>query len=150
MAQSIASTATLLECNHEAEENDNEKLLKTHPTHVNVQSNLHNIRASAGSGHEPPDGLHDEAQNIGQDEPPGNDSRSKPTDFAVWMPVQHHTRKGHVRKGVDPQGSQQEQELPCGGVADLLLVFGAQRVQDKGERFPEPAHDENPCVPLRN
>ena len=137
-----------LERNHEAEEEDNEELLQSHATQVNVQPGLDNGGARFGTSHDATSCLDDEAENVGEDKPPGYHGSPETHDLALRVPIQHHTRKRHVGERVDPQRGEKKQELPDRGVSDLLLVSGADGVDDKGERLPYRPHDENPCVPL--
>lgn len=140
--------AALLERIHKAQEDQNKELLQPHAAQVDVQPRPDDLGAGSRARHDAAGALDDEADDVGQHEPPGDGPGAEAGDPALGVPVEHHARKGHVDKGVDPQRRKQEQHVPRGRVGDLLLVSCPEGVDGEADGLPEDAHDENPCVSL--
>lgn len=138
-----------VELNHEPEEEHDEELLESHAGEVDVETRLDGVSASARAGHDTTGTLDTmqivsyqgmvrvilflclhKGENVSTDKPLGNGSGVDATDSAVAFGEEEVglASKSHVDKGVDPERSEQEENLPCGSIANILLVLATDRV----------------------
>ena len=144
----VQHEAGAVEDDHQAQEADDEELLETQPDEVDLEADLDGVGVAAGAGHDAARALDDEGEDVGEHKPLAHAPGADGADLLGGQVEEDHARQRHVDEGVDPQRRQQVQDGVRGGEADVLLVLGAQGVQDEAERLPHGAHDEHPGVAL--
>jgi hypothetical protein len=133
-----------LKADAEREEDADGEDLQPDAAHVDVEARALGGNGVCGRGHGAASALDEEGGDVTQDEDERDALGFEVEDFVIGQEEVYHAAKDHVDEGVDPEWSEEDEQLLRGGVGGGELVLDAKGAEDVTGRLPGATHDEDP------